>query len=103
MQRAIKIGRILSIVLFVSGAVFYLLFSIAHPLLHNHHVDGRDHHDCLACSFIAVASSVMVPYALVILIVILTVFYLLFYRFQQPYKKLFDKSRFVRGPPIVSF
>jgi len=103
MKRIVKIGRTLSIVLFVSGVLFYLLFSFAHPLLHNHHVDGKDHHDCSACNFVAIASFATVPYMLVILVFILFVSYLLSRGFQQDYKKLFDKSRFVRGPPIVSF
>lgn len=103
MKRNIRIGRILSIVLFVSGIVFYLLLSTAHPLLHNHHADGKHHQDCPSCNFIAVASFATVPYTLVVVAFILFVAYLLCRRLQEPYKKLFDKSHFVRGPPPKSF
>jgi len=103
MKKDIRIGRILSIVLFASGVVLYLLFSTAHPLLHNHRSDNEHHQDCPSCSFIAVASFAIVPYTLVVVAFILFVAYLLCRRLQEPYKKLFDKSCFVRGPPPVFF
>ncbi|MBU4251778.1 MAG: hypothetical protein KJ647_02170 [Candidatus Omnitrophica bacterium] len=101
MKRDIRIGRILGIALFVSGVVFYLLLSTAHPLLHNHHADGKHHQNCPSCNFVAVASFATVPYTLVVVAFILFVAYLLYRRLQQPYRKLFDKSYFVRGPPPI--
>ncbi|OIO34636.1 MAG: hypothetical protein AUJ70_00650 [Candidatus Omnitrophica bacterium CG1_02_40_15] len=99
MKKNIRIARILGIVLFVSAVALYVLFSTAHPLLHNHHADGEHHQDCPSCNFVIVASFATVPYTLVVVAFILFIAYLLFCRFQQPYKKLFDKSCFVRGPP----
>ena len=101
MKRAVKIGRILSIALFVSGMVFYLLFSTAHPLLHNHQADGKHHQNCPSCNFLVVASFATVPYTLVVAAFILFIAYLFCRRLQEPYKRLFDKSHFVRGPPPI--
>lgn len=101
MKRTVKIERILGIALFVSGVVFYLLFSTAHPLFHNHHADGKHHQNCLSCNFLAVASFATVPYTLVVAVFILFIAYLLCRRLQEPYKRLFDKSHFVRGPPPI--
>jgi len=101
MKRKISVGQVLSIGLFVSGVVFYLLFSTAHPLLHNNHTDGKHHQDCPSCHFIAVALFATVPYTLVFDAFILFIAYLLYRTLQHPYKKLFDKSHFVRGPPSM--
>lgn len=100
MKSIIRIGRILSIVIFVSGVVIYLLFATAHPLLHNHSVDGKHHPNCPSCNFIAVASFATIPNIVIVIAFIFLITCLLFRSLQQPYKKLFDKSHFVRGPPI---
>jgi len=103
MKRAVKIGRILSVILFISGAAFYVLFSTVHPLLHNHYADGKHHQNCPSCSFSTVASFATLPYILAVVAFILFITYLICRRLQQPYKKLFDKSCFVRGPPPPLF
>ena len=103
MKRNIRIGRILGIVLFVSGVAIYLLFAVAHPLLHNHPVDGKYHPNCPACNFLLAASSAAVPDAIIIVVFIFFITCLFFRSSQRPYRRLFDKSNFVRGPPAVSF
>ena len=95
-------GRILSITLFVCGVAFYLLFSTAHPLLHNHPIDGKHHPNCPSCNFIVVALFATIPDVIIVIAFIFLITCLLFRSLQQFYKKLFDKSHFVRGPPVIS-
>ena len=102
MKNIIRIRQILSITLFVCGVVLYFLFSTAHPFLHNHPIDGKYHQNCPSCNFIAVASFAAIPDIVIVIALIFLVACLFSRNLQQPYKRLFDKSRFVRGPPVVS-
>ena len=101
MKSIIKIGRILSIVIFVSGVALYLLFAIAHPLLHNHPIDGKHHHNCSACNFLIVASFSTMPEVIVVFAIFFQIIYRAFFNYQQPYQQVFYKGHSVRGPPII--
>ena len=96
--RAIK--RILSIAVFVSGVAFYLLFATAHPLLHNHPVDGKHHHSCPACNFTAIASSIKLE-----IVISPDIFFQvvrkIFLNDQESSQQIFCKKYSARAPPYI--
>ncbi len=98
MKTVAPIKRILAGSIFISGVVFYLFFSIIHPLLHNHtlciyskHQSGQhhkncssDHHpNCPACNFLAIASFSTVPQAAIILTVLFRIIYRISFDYKQ--------------------
>lgn len=102
METVYRIKRILSIVVFVSGVVLYLLFSAAHPFLHNHPIDGEHHHNCPACNFVATASFSIIPEGVIFPSISFQVVCLFLTDYQEAYQESFRKSYSVRGPPIIS-
>lgn len=102
MKTVYKTKRILSIVVFVSGVVLYLLFFTAHPFLHNHPIDGKHHHNCPACNFEATASFSTIPEGVILPTFSIQTIYLFLTDYQETYQQPFHKDYFVRGPPIIS-
>lgn len=102
MRSIIRIGQLLSIAIFVSGVALYLLFAIAHPLLHNHHIDGKHHPNCSACNFLATASLCIASGAAIIVAIFLQVIYKLPGDYQEPHQKPLCKTLSIRAPPKLS-
>ena len=100
MKAVVRIERILSTAIFVSGVLLYLAFSIAHPLLHNHQIDGKHHHNCPVCNFLSTASFSTVPEA-VIIPIIFQITPQIFFDYQQSYQQVFHRKHSIRAPPII--
>lgn len=100
MKIIIRMGRILGIVLFVSGVVLYLLFASFHPLLHNHHADGKHHPDCPACNFLLTAAFSDIPEIVVFPAISYHAVFVMLPYYHQPYQQLFYYSHSNRGPPV---
>ena len=101
MKSIVRIGRILGIAVFISGVALYLLFVILHPLLHNHPIDGRHHHNCPVCNFLIVASFANLPEVIIVSAIFLQIIYQGFSNYQQPCTQSFHKSRSSRSPPML--
>jgi len=102
MKSIIKIGQILSIIIFISGVTLYLLFAILYPLLHNHPIDGKHHPNCPACNFLIIASFANIPEVIIVSAIFLQIIYQVFFNYQQPYTQSVHKSHSSRSPPMMS-
>jgi len=100
MKALIKTGRIAGIALFVSGAVLYFLFTSFHPLLHNHHADGKHHPDCPICNFLLTATISDIPEIVAVPAISYRVAFVMLFDYHQPYQQLFYDYHSVRGPPV---
>ena len=102
MRSIVRIGRILGIAVFISGVALYLLFVILHPLLHNHPIDGKHHHNCSACNFLIVAFFANLSEVIIVSAIFLQIIYQVFFNYQQLYTQFLHKNHSPRSPPMMS-
>lgn len=101
MKDVIKTRRAAGIALFVSGVVLYFLFTSFHPLLHNHHADGRHHPNCPICNFLLTATFSDIPEIVTVPAISYRVAaFVILLDYHQPYQQLFYDCHSIRGPPI---
>jgi hypothetical protein len=103
-KRTIKFRQILGVTLFTSAIAFYLLLQSFHPFLHNHHVDGKNHHNCPVCAFLSTASLVDIPDAYVTINqdILPKITYQICIEFNNTYRQNFSQNCLIRGPPSLS-
>jgi hypothetical protein len=102
MKIILDLRRISAAALFICGVVLYCFLATCHPLLHNHHDDGENHHDCSACNFLAVGSNIVIPQAVIITPILYPIGYQILFNSQQSFLQPFYRSTLTRGPPFLA-
>lgn len=94
-------NRSLIVISFIICVGFYLFLSVGNPLLHNHHEENEQHHDCPACEFLSVVSLFDMPDIEPILVFLCQVQHAIIPDDQRFSRDTHGQSFLSRAPPIL--